>query len=345
MVVILGLSIWYVVANVDWEGLGRALLSMKAVWIVAGIAVTLGAHLARAQRWRVMIPNGRSISLLNAFSATIVGYLMNNVIPRSGELVRPYVLAKREDRTVSSLVATVLVERILDGLTLATLFVLLLFIESDRLDQVFTGYSSSSILTSLIVPIVVVVVAIVILLKTTIGEQGLALLERKLPDRFKGKLGGLLENFRAGIAFGGARGVAAILFWTFLIWLGYCLAVYYGFLAFGFDEAYGLGLADALIVLAITAVGITIAPTPGAFGVYHGFSKIATTTLFGIPADQAVAFALVTHAGPYLAVMVVGALFLLRENISFREVSRTSIAPSQIQQSEISREKTGSDPL
>ena len=85
-----------------------------------------------------------------------------------------------------------------------------------------------------------------------------------------------------------------ILFWTLLIWLGYVLSVYCGMLAFGFDTTYDLALRDALVVLAITAVGITIAPTPGAFGVYHGFCKAALVTLFAVSPESAVAFALAT---------------------------------------------------
>lgn len=323
--VVLGLSIWYVVGNIDWNGLQRALLSMHPAWVLGGVLSTLAAHLARAQRWRTLIPGGESISLTNSFSATIIGYLMNNLIPRSGELVRPYVLSRREKRPATALIASILVERVLDGLTLAFIFVLLLFFESQRLDQVFTGYSSRGIITSLMVPIAAVVVAIVLLLKTRLGDRISEMLERRLPARFRGKLGGILGDFRTGIGFGGLGGIVKIIFWTFVIWLGYVSSMYFGMLAFGLDVIYGMNMGDALMVLAITAVGVTIAPTPGAFGVYHGFCKAALMTLFGIPAETAVAFALVTHAGQYLAVMVVGPFFLLRENLSLREMSRPGV--------------------
>lgn len=322
---VLGLSIWYVVGNVDWKGLQQAILSMNPLWVGCGVLSTLGAHTARSQRWRTLIPDGSSISLLNAFSATIIGYLMNNLIPRSGELVRPYVLSRREKRPATALLASILVERVLDGLTLASIFVLLLFIESRRLDQVFSGYSSRGIITSLIVPIIIVVVAIALLLKTSLGERLTGWIEQRLPQRFRGRLGRILHDFRAGIGFGGIIGVVKILFWTLLIWLGYVLSVYCGMLAFGFDTTYDLALRDALVVLAITAVGITIAPTPGAFGVYHGFCKAALVTLFAVSPESAVAFALVTHAGQYLAVMVVAPFFVLRENLSLREMSRPGV--------------------
>ncbi|MBS1912380.1 MAG: flippase-like domain-containing protein [Bacteroidetes bacterium] len=319
---VLGLSVWYVVGMIDWAGLGRALVEMHAGWIVAGVCCTLGAHLARAHRWRLLIPQGGSIRLLDSFSATIIGYLMNNVIPRSGELVRPYVLSKRDGRPMSGLVATVLVERVLDGLSLVAIFVGLLLVSSERLQKVFVGYSSTGILLSIILPLLVIVLIVVLLVKTRLGEQVLARLGRIVPQRIVAKLTGLLNDFRSGITFGGKWGVVLIVFWSAVIWAGYCGAIYFGFQAFGLDTAYGMGAADALTVLAITAVGVTIAPTPGAFGVYHLFCTGALTTLYHVNNDTAVAFALVTHAAPYLAVMITGSLFLLRENVSMKDAVR-----------------------
>jgi uncharacterized protein (TIRG00374 family) len=320
IVIVLGLSVWYVVGSIDWQGLRSALLSVRIAWVLLGAASTLGAHLARAQRWKALIPEGGSISLLNSFSATIVGYLMNNVIPRSGELVRPYVLAKRENRSMSGLVATVLVERILDGLTLAAIFLVLLALESQRLDQIFGN--SAGTLRNLIIPVIVLAVGVLVILKTPLGERLLIRIERLLPEKLSGKLMALYHNFRAGVTFGGARSLLSIIFWTIIIWGGYAAAVYCNIVAFGFDSLYGLGAGDSLVILAITAVGVSIAPTPGAFGVYHSFCKAALTSIYHIPAASAVAFALVAHAAPYLAVMIVGALFLLRENVSLKEFSR-----------------------
>lgn len=319
---VLALSVWYVVGNIDWQGLGSALGTMHVGWIVLGIASTMSAHLARAYRWRVLIPDGNAISTFNSFSAVIIGYMMNNVIPRSGEIVRPYVLAKREGRPMSGLVATVLVERVLDGLSLAALFVVLLVLERDRLGSVFVGYSSTGILMAIVVPIVAVAALVAALVKTRLGDAAARLLGRFLPERIAARLAGLLADFRAGITFGGVSGQIKIALLSILIWTGYAFAIHCGVLAFDLHTLHGIGFGGSAVILAITAVGVTIAPTPGAFGVYHGFCKVALTTLYGVAPSTAVAFALVTHAAPYLAVMAAGALFLLRENISISSAMR-----------------------
>jgi len=327
VVAVLGFSVWYILANTDPDELGRALAGMHPGWTIAGVLSTLAAHLARSQRWRILIPGGGSISLLNAFSATMIGYMMNNIIPRSGEVLRPVVLASRERRPVASLLATVLVERVLDGITLLLLILLLVVTERPALERVFVGYSISGILMGIAIPLGALLAGMAVIWKTSLGERLLGWIGGRLPAHIAGRLLALPGEFRAGVGVKGVGASAAILFWTVVIWGGYALAIYCGFLAFGFDTAHGLGAPQTIPMLVVTAVATTLAPTPGAIGVYHAFCIAALTALFGVPEGKAAAFAIVTHAAPYLAVMATGALFFFREDISFREAfGRGSVA-------------------
>lgn len=316
---VLGFSVWYIIAHTNPEELNAALATMHPGWAVAGVCSTLMAHLARSQRWRIIIPDGDSIGLTNAFSATMIGYMMNNIIPRSGELIRPLVLAGREGRTAASLLATVFVERILDGLTLALIFLLLLLGERSTLERIFVGYSVSGILSAIMIPLATLIVLTIVALKTSLGERILARIGGLLPKRFSRRLLALPAEFRSGIGTQSFGSAAAILLWTVAIWLGYALTIYCGFLTFGLDGSHGLGFSSTLPMLAVTAVAISIAPTPGAIGVYHAFCIAALTALFGIPEGRAAAFAIVTHAAPYLAVMATGAFFFFRENLSLKD--------------------------
>ncbi len=320
---VLAFSAWYVLHNIDWDELGRAFERMSVLWVVVGVAVTFFAHLVRSWRWRLLIPEGTTIPLWRAFSATIIGYFMNNLIPRSGELVRPWALARSQGRATSEMLATIVVERIIDGLTLLLLLLFLLLIESDRFAQVFQGYSPRSIVAAIVVPIIGMIVLAGIIVRTRLGDRVVEKIEARLPERFRGKLRTMVGNFRNGLSAAGKGGGIKIFASSILIWLGYAAALECGILAFELDRLAGLSPADAFSVLAVTSIGITIAPTPGAFGVYHFFCKAALTRLFGIPDEQAVAFALVTHAAPYLAITAVGAILGVRENISLREVQKS----------------------
>jgi len=328
IVAALVVSLWYALRGVEWGTLWEAIRRVNAIWILVSVTATMSAHLARAQRWRILIPEGKKIHLLNSYSSVLIGYMMNNIIPRSGELVRPYVLARREGRSFSSLLATVLVERILDGVALALLFVLLLFVERRRLEELLAsvsrqldiGLSPSGVLLALGVPIVALILLFVLAVRTPLGDRMVSWAARRFPGRLTERLRNAFEEFRAGVNFSGPTGTAWIVFWSIVIWACYAFSLYFGFLAFGFDARYGMGLGAMVTVLAITTVGITIAPTPGAFGVYHLFSKLALVMLYSVSDEDAVAFALVLHAAPYLATLIAGGIFFLREGVSLSEV-------------------------
>jgi uncharacterized protein (TIRG00374 family) len=326
IIVLLAASMWYALRDVDWDNLWQAILSVNLGWLVAAVAIGMLSHVARGYRWRLLIPSGSSVRLLDAVSATVIGYMMNNIIPRSGELARPYVLARREGRSMSSLLATIVVERILDGIMLALLFVVVLLVERNRLDQILQQagihYSATGVVMALALPIIVLIIVLVIAVRTTFGDRLLDWLERRLPKRFIDKLRYLLHEFRAGIAFGGTRGLIELPLWSILIWFGYAMSFYFGFRAFGFDTAYGLGIWEMVPMLALTSAAITVAPTPGGFGFYHAVCKAALVTLYGVTDDAAVAFAIVLHAAGYFTVIIAGALFSMRESISLGDTLR-----------------------
>lgn len=325
-------SLWYAVRDVNWGDLWNYILEADPFWIAAAGAVTLLAHLARAERWRHLIPDGRKIGLMNAFSATVIGYFMNNIVPRSGEVGRPYVLAKREKRSASGLLATVVVERILDGVTLLVILTGIIFIASDELTALLreipqlADYTPGDLVRQLGIPVGVLVLLLILILGTRLGDRLVDFLAKILPEKIGGKIHGILDEFRTGAKFsGGLVGLLGVIFWTLAIWFGYILSLHCGLLAFDFTATYGMDFGDATVLLGITAVGMAIAPTPGGFGVFHTFCRIALVSLYGVPADQAVAFAFVLHFAQYAVAMIAGPIFAIREGTAFTGARRRAL--------------------
>ncbi|MDB5035828.1 MAG: hypothetical protein JWQ98_3069 [Chlorobi bacterium] len=326
IVAIIGFAVWYMLAHTNRDDLLNGLATMNTGWVLAGVGATLAAHLARSIRWRLMIAEGNTIRLSNAFSATIIGYMMNNIIPRSGEVARPYVLSRSESRPMGTLLGTVLAERVIDGITLAIIVAALIVAEPGNFDRIFAGYSRGGIIAAVLVPLALVIGIIVVMVRTRLGERAMAAMVKRLPPRIGGRIRTFPEDFRAGIAVSGWKGALGLMGWTIAIWTGYLLAIYCSSLAFGFDRLYGLGLAGALPLLAVTAIAVAIAPTPGGFGVYHALCFAALTVLYGVPAGKAAAFAAVAHGAPYLVVMITGSLFFFREDLSFGDTFRRGMA-------------------
>lgn len=321
LLLVLGASLWYAFQRLDWPKFKAAIVHADFFWILIGVAATFAAHLVRAIRWRYLIPEGGTISLAAAFRATLLGYAISNIIPRAGELARPYVLARREERSFPTLLASVAVERILDGATLAAIFCVLLVTLRHRIGEFFPGYSATNILLLLVIPLVVLLIAMILLLRTDLGRRWVGKIEVRLPERFRGSLTELIANFRAWAAGGSSRTWSMVALWTIAIWAGYGLTVYSSFLALGLETTYGLTVADVLPVLAVITVAIAIAPTPGALVIYHAAAVAVMMSLFGVSNGDALAFAFVSHDAPYVAVTAIGVLIGFREGISLSEAA------------------------
>ncbi len=103
---------------------------------------------------------------------------------------------------------------------------------------------------------------------------------------------------------------------SFAIWICYALPMYIMFFSFDFTSKYGLGLDDALLLLIVVGVGVTIAPTPGAIGVYHWLLMTAMVSLYKIEREYALAYATVTHGINFIVQVIIGGLFILRERVT-----------------------------
>ncbi len=98
-------------ANAIWH----SLIDVHWLWFVALFVGSALSHLIRAWRWKYLLqPIKKDISLRNAFSVTMIGYLINNVVPRLGEFVRPYAMKKLEGVSKSATMGTIILERIQD---------------------------------------------------------------------------------------------------------------------------------------------------------------------------------------------------------------------------------------
>jgi uncharacterized membrane protein YbhN (UPF0104 family) len=91
--------------------------------------------------------------------------------------------------------------------------------------------------------------------------------------------------------------------------------MYLMFFAFDFQSRLHLDLGDATLVLLMQSIGVTLAPTPGAFGVYHSIVKATMMSFYGLSEEESLAYATVTHAVGYILTMVVGGYFAMHENI------------------------------
>lgn len=117
--------LWLALRGLHLEAVWQELQEGNYWWLVPSVGVYFLAVLARTWRWDFMLRPLKRISIRRLFPVVVIGYMGNNIYPfRAGELLRSYVLYRREDVPVASSLATVVVERVFDGLVML-LFVFL----------------------------------------------------------------------------------------------------------------------------------------------------------------------------------------------------------------------------
>lgn len=309
----------------DFTAIRESLSSAHYSWILLYTAILLVSHLFRALRWRYLLdPIKKGIGVRNLFSAVMIGYFMNNVLPRAGELVRPYSLAKLESVSRSSALATIVVERILDAMAFLFLIAILPLVYVGPLSQSFPWLADAGLIVMLFVGLALASMVVVVYRRTVL-DKILGVVAGILPERFGKRIGQIAHRFVDGFLFvKHPRNFLPILALSILTWFCYALMTYVGFFAFGLEQS--MGFRAAIVVLAISSIGVAV-PTPGSTGSYHFFTSQAMLRLFAVPEEIALSYATVTHAAGYILSTVVGAYFLLRDHINISRAVKESEEP------------------
>ncbi len=308
---IAGAFLWAAFGSVDLEELLQTLRQASIPWLALTSLIFLASNLARARRWQVlMAPLTRDIGLWRAWLAVGIGYAGNNLVPRSGEVVRA--IAVRRDRQVplTGLLATVLVERILDLLSLLILFGIVLGFARKEIAQTFPWMERAGLIAFAASLLLLGLFAAL----SAHGERALPFLRRHigristgLASRLTDMLGTLFRGMEAVRA---PAGYAEIAVTTLALNALYVLTVYVPFLSFGFDVDYDLGVSASVVVLVIATIGVII-PTPGGVGTYHYFCSRTLQHVYRVDPVEALAYATAVHAIAYFTFLFVGGPGLL----------------------------------
>jgi len=308
-------SLWLAMRKINIPALINELETINWFWALIPIPIMLLSHYIRAMRWRTILkPIIKHNSMLNLFSAVMIGYFFNNILPRGGEVIRPYVYAKREKASFSSVFATIILERLLDVLTLLFLFVIALIFTRDRIINAFPpGSNISSIIYMLIAGTVLICLCFYPPIMGWILDKTI----KPLSLRLYTKISDLFEKFSHGFdVIKTPSEYLRIIIESLLIWTCYAIPMYMMFYCFSFSAHISLGFSDALLLIIISGIGVSIAPTPGGIGVFHYVVMIAMMKLYGLSAEQGLAYATINHFINFALQVVVGLGFFIRERIS-----------------------------
>src|SRR3954468_2224050 len=287
------------------------------VLLILATVLTSLTYAVRALRWQSLLaPIGRTHYSV-AFRTTVIGFAANSLIPgRVGEVLRPYLLARRESLNATSAFATIILERVLDLATVLILFALFVFGSASRTisgDPAQLGLVKfgGAIAAASAVGGLMVLFALAGH-PERLGRAALRV-ERVVPARVAGIVAGLVETFAQGLAVmrDPAR-LAISLVLSFPMWMSIAAGIWLTSRAFHVTFPY----QGSFLVMTVLVVGVA-APTPGGVGAFHAAYQFAVTEFFGATVDRAVGAAIVLHALSFVPVTILGLAFMAREGLTF----------------------------
>jgi glycosyltransferase 2 family protein len=292
------------------------LAAAKLRWVVAALCASAGAIYFRAQRWRILLRPVADVPLGPAFSTTAIGFAATSVLPlRLGELIRPALLARRVGFGVSAALSSVVLERLFD-----MLFVILFFL---ALSIVYTLPPDLRRTAMLLGAGALVGFCVLLLVRLNRARA-----ERVL-DAVLGwgpaAVGRVIRPLAAGFfdALGALESpaiVARVVGYSALLWTANALPYLFALLALGIHAPL---IPAALASIVVVAAFVFIPQGPGFVGTWQAGCVLALD-LFGVPRDQAVGFSLLTWVVQMLLNVGLGGFFVAREDLSLRQLMRTS---------------------
>ena len=317
--------LYWAFRDIDAGALWSAARSVSPGWMAAMAGTTVLTLLLRGWRWVVLLrPVAPTVTVVDATLALGVCYSANIALPRAGEAARALSLKWRRNASVSAVLGTVVVERALDLLCLASLLALSAALVPGRVAALFPweaslwGLSLTLSLAQVKLGILASCVAVGLGMACAyaFGDRGIRALEAvvgRLSQGLAARLGGVLQRFVQGlVAIRSASAIVEVLVSSCLLNAAYILIVYQSYVAFGFEgPPWDLGGGEALVVMAVSSIGVVI-PAPAGIGPYHYFYGYSLHALFAVPLAAAMACATTVHALANLTYLAVGLPTFLR---------------------------------
>ena len=303
--------------KIDYKSLGAALRSADYFYILLGIFFTFFNYFLRAVRWRYLLISEKSIPLSSLYSATIIGYMANNLLPaRLGEFIRAYTLARREQLETPAVFASLVIDRLFDGFTVLVLLLITLFtlrMPVGMEDAARALKAGGALMFLLYCGVLVFLYVLKRQTVKTLLVVGYVL--KPFPTRISESIIPLLGSFIGGIRLSSRGGhISAVIATSAGIWLFCLLPVNMAIRAFNVD----LPLTASMFILVLLVFAVMVPASPGYIGTYH-YACYKGLSVFDVPEAASISIALIMHATGFFPVIVAGLYYLWKNKISLNE--------------------------
>ncbi len=303
--------------QVDFGELGRALAGANYVFIIPSVVVLMMVMGLKAVRWQLLMRPIRRITLTRIYPVEVIGHMANAVLPlRLGELVRAYLLGQKEGVSKVAVLATVVVARALDGISLIFFILVLSFFLplAEWLRPII--YIASGLFLFGIV--------LLVALASSSGRTHALIVAvlKPLGTGWWTRLRRWLELFIVGLEALKSPGRVTVAFLlSLLIWVGEGITFYIVGLAFNLGQPFHVFLMAA----AAANLALLIPSLPGGVGNFEYFCA-QSIVFFGVATAVANAYAIVLHISLLIPIILLGLFFMWVENLSVAQIMKSRSA-------------------
>ncbi len=291
--------------KLDFELFEKYLAEGNKLLILLGVFVYLSSFAVRALRWKVLLKHIGNFKVRELAPVIVAGYAVNNVLPvRIGEIVRAAIAGKLFKISIPATFASVFVERIFDGLTIALILSVTIFFYPFQENMKMLAWGASLFFALLFL----------FALVSAFSPKPLAFVQfiRSKAPKFSMPLFDFAEKFLKGAAsLDSWQKIFATFFLSLGVW-AFELAVY-----LLISAAFGVRIpfVGCLVMLCAANLGMLAAPTPAGLGVFQGAIVFALES-FNVPYEQRMAVALILHAAQIVPTTVIGFIWIWVKNLS-----------------------------
>lgn len=314
----------WVLRDVSPREVARQIAQADLLLLTLSVAITMLGFAVRALRWGILLtPIDRRVAFRPRFAAVMIGFAANNLLPaRVGEFARALTLARVTSVGAAASFATLVVERILDGLVLVGLLFWAMSAATFPALESVAGIDprAAARVVALLMGFAGGVLLLLVLMPTPAVRLAEKVGRRVLPERAARAVVAALESFLAGLAvLRDGRLLALSVGLALGQWVLTGVSFLLAFRAFGIDQVPFVG---AIFLQSLISLAVAVPSSPGFFGPFEAAARVGLA-LWAVAPEKAVSFAVGYHIAGFIPVTLIGIYYVWRLDLSWRDVRRS----------------------
>lgn len=315
------LGLYYAFRNIEISDIIKSFESINYFWILTAIILLIIYTILRSIRWRILLFSLKPVSVKDLFASNMVGYFGNSILPfKMGEVLRGYSISNKSNLKTSTVLGSIVLERVCDLGGLILVFLLVTLFYSFPYD----------IKLSLIISVAIILFIFVLLWLISFKKElimskikGTRLMGFKTAISFIRTLSSFSEGFTSLTSVKSFISVAIL---TVLSWFILYLVTYCTLLSLDFQIAW----IEIAVVLLLTSMAMSVPAAPGAIGTHHFATYYVMNNLLSFSNLDSQTFAIVLHAVSYLPLVAIGSYYFFRSSVQIFDIFEKEFADEEI---------------